>query len=80
MAFAESLAPRPRASADNAINTELERMFAKRMGATTSEVSSSYRVSWDGRTDAGLPVSTGVYLYRLETMRTRVARKMMLIR
>ena len=29
-------------SADNAINPELERMFAKRMGATTSEVSSSH--------------------------------------
>jgi hypothetical protein len=39
-----------------------------------------HRVSWDGRTDAGGPTSTGVYFYRLETARTKTAKKMMLIR
>ncbi|MFQ5601755.1 MAG: FlgD immunoglobulin-like domain containing protein [bacterium] len=40
----------------------------------------SHRVDWDGTTDRGLAVSSGVYLYRLSTRAFTTSRKMMLIR
>ncbi len=40
----------------------------------------AHTVSWDGRDDAGKPVSSGVYLYRLEAGGKSEARKMLLMR
>jgi flagellar hook assembly protein FlgD len=31
-----------------------------------SQYGGQFDVSWDGRTDGGIPVATGVYIYRLE--------------
>jgi hypothetical protein len=39
-----------------------------------------YRVSWDGRDDAGDQVASGIYLYKLEAGDFTEARKMVLIR
>ncbi len=40
----------------------------------------THRVEWDGRTDEGVEVGTGVYLYRLETNRGTSERKMLLLK
>jgi hypothetical protein len=40
----------------------------------------TYAVTWDGRSDAGRAVPSGLYLYRLTTANTTQARKMLLIR
>lgn len=40
----------------------------------------SHTVVWDGRDEADRQVGSGVYLYRLETPRSRAERKMLLVR
>ena len=40
----------------------------------------SYRLHWDGRDDAGHPVASGAYLYRLVTGETVLTRKLTLLR
>ncbi len=40
----------------------------------------SYRVTWDGRTDTGQRVSSGVYFYRLTRGEEAAARKMVLLK
>lgn len=40
----------------------------------------SYSVTWDGRSDAGLPVAAGLYLYRLQAGRHIQTRKMVLLK
>jgi flagellar hook assembly protein FlgD len=37
-------------------------------------------VKWDGRNDTGNPVTSGVYLYRIETGNTAKQNKMILLR
>lgn len=44
------------------------------------EMPGLHAVRWDGRDDAGLPVSSGVYIYRLETGQQTASRKMILLR
>jgi WD40 repeat protein len=39
-----------------------------------------YTVTWDGRADNGEEISSGAYLYRLETNEARVTRKMLMLR
>jgi hypothetical protein len=39
-----------------------------------------HRVRWDGRNDAGSPVASGPYFYRLESEGARLTRKLILIR
>lgn len=39
-----------------------------------------YQVKWDGRSDTGLSVASGVYLYRLEAGEFQKARKLLLVR
>ena len=39
-----------------------------------------HRLHWDGRDDAGRPVASGMYLYRLVTGETVLTRKLMLLR
>ncbi len=39
-----------------------------------------YQLVWDGRTNSGLQVSSGVYIYRLETQKYMQARKMLLLK
>jgi hypothetical protein len=40
----------------------------------------SYAVEWDGRTDAGRPVASGIYLVLLEVAGERFSRKLLLLR
>jgi flagellar hook assembly protein FlgD len=40
----------------------------------------THRIEWDGKTDQGREVGTGVYLYRLETDRGTSERKMLLLK
>ena len=40
----------------------------------------SHAANWDGRDAAGLPVSSGTYLYKLQTEKATKTRKLMLIR
>ena len=44
------------------------------------EAPGRYSVQWDGRDNAGRAVSSGVYIYRLETARQTSAHKMILLR
>ena len=39
-----------------------------------------HRLSWDGRDDAGRPLASGVYLYRLVTTEGILTRKLVLLR
>ena len=39
-----------------------------------------HTVTWDGRTDDGNPLSTGLYLYRLTTGDFTQTRKMLLLK
>ena len=39
-----------------------------------------YAVQWDGRDEAGRPVAAGLYLYRLETERVVLMRRLVLVR
>ncbi|MBN1893655.1 hypothetical protein JW906_04135 [bacterium] len=39
-----------------------------------------YRISWDGRSDDGIPVASGIYLVRMEAGGWTECRKMLLIR
>ncbi|MEE9169954.1 MAG: FlgD immunoglobulin-like domain containing protein, partial [bacterium] len=39
-----------------------------------------HRVTWDGRSDDGLPAASGTYLYRLEAGDFRMTRKLLLVR
>ena len=39
-----------------------------------------YEVSWDGKNDAGLPVPSGVYIYRLQSAEQSHSKKMYLLR
>ena len=39
-----------------------------------------HRLHWNGRDDAGRPVASGMYLYRLETTEGALTRKLMLLR
>lgn len=40
----------------------------------------SYHVDWDGKNDHGLSVSSGVYIYNLQTMGKTLSRKMILMK
>ena len=40
----------------------------------------SHTIRWNGKDDKGLPVSSGIYLYRIETESFSQVRKMSLIR
>jgi flagellar hook assembly protein FlgD len=39
-----------------------------------------YSVHWDGTSDAGLPVSSGIYIYRITVDNFVQSRKMMLLK
>ena len=39
-----------------------------------------HRLHWDGRDDAGRPVASGMYLYRLMTDEVVLTRKLVLLR
>lgn len=40
----------------------------------------AYSVTWDGRNDRGMPVSSGVYLYRISTDKFAQVKKLMMMR
>jgi hypothetical protein len=40
----------------------------------------AYAVEWDGRDGRGVPVASGLYVYRLEADGGRLSRKLALIR
>jgi hypothetical protein len=44
-----------------------------------SQPADTYSVVWDGRSDAGIIVSAGVYLYRIAAGRFEQTRKMIVI-
>ena len=39
-----------------------------------------YKIVWDGRSDAGVPVATGVYFYKLDARGFTQAKKMVLLK
>jgi flagellar hook assembly protein FlgD len=39
-----------------------------------------HEVMWDGRSDGGAPVASGVYVYRLRSGNSLVSRKMLLLK
>ncbi len=50
-----------------------------RMLATGNQIAGAHTVIWDGRDDAGRPISSGFYLYRLKIGDQMQARKLMLV-
>ncbi|MFH1679238.1 MAG: M20/M25/M40 family metallo-hydrolase, partial [Candidatus Eisenbacteria bacterium] len=44
------------------------------------KVSGSRSATWNGENDAGEPVGSGIYLYRLDTGKERLSRKLVLVR
>ncbi len=57
-------------------------LLGRKMKTLVSELLTpgEYEVQWDGTDDAGQPVTTGVYLYRLTAGNQTVVRKMLLLR
>ena len=45
-----------------------------------SQTAGEHQVIWDGRDDAGHPLASGVYLYKLESGDYRAERKLLLVR
>jgi len=39
-----------------------------------------YEVTWDGRSDAGIPLASGVYIYRFEAGGFQKVQKMILLK
>jgi hypothetical protein len=58
----------------NLLGQQVRLLRSGTMGAGT------HTVSWDGRDDAGRPVSSGVYLYRLQSADYTASRKMLLMK
>jgi len=46
----------------------------------TEQPAGSYSMRWHGKDDSGRPVTSGVYIYRLQTDRFVEGRKMLLLR
>jgi flagellar hook assembly protein FlgD len=40
----------------------------------------TYEIEWNGRDDSGIPVSSGLYLYRFSSEGTNIIKKMMLVK
>ncbi|MFP6642199.1 MAG: immune inhibitor A domain-containing protein [Candidatus Latescibacterota bacterium] len=51
-----------------------------RVLAVLAAASGEFRAVWDGRNDDGLPVSSGVYLYRLQVGQKAESRRLLLLR
>lgn len=49
-------------------------------GGSAPLAAGDHAVTWNGRDDAGLPVASGVYFYRLTVRDTQASRKMLLVR
>ena len=47
---------------------------------TDGQFKGKYTVQWNGRDDAGNPVSSGVYLYRLKSGRYFETKKLLLLK
>ncbi|MCK5407437.1 MAG: T9SS type A sorting domain-containing protein, partial [Candidatus Krumholzibacteria bacterium] len=51
-----------------------------RMLVDASQPAGAYTVTWSGANDEGLPVSSGVYFYRLEAGKLTQTRRMVLLK
>jgi flagellar hook assembly protein FlgD len=58
----------------NVLGQHVRSLFEGKRAAGT------YQVVWDGKGDDGLPVATGVYLYRLQVDNQIKAKKMLLLK
>ena len=46
----------------------------------TIQPAGMYQVLWDSRSDAGVPVSSGIYFFRIQTKAYTATNKMLLLR
>ena len=46
----------------------------------TTQAAGSYSLQWDGTSDTGVKVSSGIYIYRLTTDKFSASKKMMLLK
>lgn len=64
------------------VKLEIYNVLGQRVGLVVDEVQEAgqYTVEWDGRDDSGVPVSSGVYFYRLTTDDFVDSKKMMMLK
>jgi hypothetical protein len=57
-------------------------ILGRRVRTLLNEVrdAGTYEIEWNGRDDSGIPVSSGLYLYRFSSEGTNIIKKMMLIK
>lgn len=58
----------------NVLGQQVSNLIKKRQQQGT------YELTWNGLNDAGIPVSSGIYIYQLQTDKYATAKKMLLIR
>ena len=72
----------PRQLAGKRVQLEIFNILGERVRQLVNrrQMAGTYRVQWDGRDDGGVPVASGVYLYRLKVADRHLSRKMMLLK
>jgi hypothetical protein len=61
---------------------EVYDILGRRVRTLLNEVrdAGTYEIEWNGRNESGIPVSSGLYLYRFSSEGTNIVKKMMLIK
>jgi murein DD-endopeptidase MepM/ murein hydrolase activator NlpD len=69
-----------RAAVSLAVYDTAGRLVRRLLDATVDPRPEGHTVVWDGRTNSGAPVASGVYFYRLESGKAQITRKMLVVR
>ena len=72
----------PASGAGEAVRLEVYNIVGQRVRLLVDarQAAGFYRVTWDGTNEAGMPVASGVYVYRLQAGRFSQVRRMLLLK